>query len=203
MFAMVTGLSLAAAAGLNAYIPVLVVGLLAMFTHTVTLPHQYAWMTHGWVLAIVAVLLAAEVVFDKIAVVDHLNDAIQTLVRPAAGGAVFAATSAAGHVDSSSFMHDHSWIGWVLGIAVAFVVHLTKAGVRPAVNVGTAGTGTPVVSAVEDAVSLGMSLLAVLAPVLALIALVVFALIMIRLVRVALASRRRRRARRTAAARPG
>ncbi|MGI8336164.1 DUF4126 domain-containing protein [Actinomadura scrupuli] len=202
MFAMVTGLSLAAAAGLNAYIPVLVVGLLAMLTHTVTLPDEYGWMSNGWVLAIVAVLLAAEVVLDKVAVVDHLNDAIQTLIRPAAGGAVFAATSAAGQVDSSSFMHDNPWIGWVLGIAVAFAVHLTKAGVRPAVNVGTAGTGTPVVSAAEDAVSLTMSLLAVLAPVLALIALVVFALVTIRLVRAAVALRRRR-ARRAAAARPG
>jgi hypothetical protein len=203
MFAMVTGLSLAAAAGLNAYIPILVVGLLGLFTHAVTLPQEYAWMTHGWVLAIVAVLLAAEVVLDKIAVVDHLNDAVQTLVRPAAGGAVFAATSAASHVDSSSFMRGNPWIGWVLGIAVALVVHLTKAGVRPVVNVGTAGTATPVVSAAEDVVSLGMSLLAVLAPVLALVALVVFALVAIRLVRAALALRRRRAARRAAAARTG
>jgi hypothetical protein len=201
MFAMVTGLSLAAAAGLNAYIPILVVGLLGLFSHAVTLPHEYAWMTNGWVIVIVAVLLTAEVVLDKIAVVDHLNDAVQTLVRPAAGGAVFAATSAASKVDSSSFMHDNPWIGWVLGIAVAFVVHLTKSGVRPVVNVGTAGIGTPVVSAVEDVVSLGMSLLAVLAPVLALIALVVFALIGIRLVRAALALRRRRA--RRAAARAG
>ncbi|MCW2919759.1 MAG: putative transrane protein [Actinomycetia bacterium] len=202
MFAMVTGLSLAAAAGLNAYIPILVVGLLGLFTHAVTLPHEYAWMTNGWVIAIVAVLLAAEVVLDKVAVVDHVNDAIQTLVRPAAGGAVFAATSAASQVDSSSFMRGHPWIGWVLGIAVAFVVHLTKAGVRPVVNASTLGTATPLVSAVEDAVSLGMSLLAILAPVLALIALVVFVFAAIRLIRAAL-SLRRRRARRDAAARPG
>jgi hypothetical protein len=202
MFAMVTGLSLAAAAGLNAYIPILVVGLLGLFTHAVTLPHEYAWMTNGWVIAIVAVLLAAEVVLDKVAVVDHVNDAIQTLVRPAAGGAVFAATSAASQVDSSSFMRDNPWIGWVLGIAVALVVHLTKAGVRPVVNASTLGTATPLVSAVEDAVSLGMSLLAILVPVLALIALVVFVFAAIRLIRAAL-SLRRRRARRDAAAPPG
>jgi hypothetical protein len=201
MFAMVTGLSLAAAAGLNAYIPILVVGLLGLFTHAVTLPHEYAWMTNGWVIAIVAVLLAAEVVLDKVAVVDHVNDAIQTLVRPAAGGAVFAATSAASQVDSS-FMRGNPWIGWVLGIAVALVVHLTKAGVRPVVNASTLGTATPLVSAVEDAVSLGMSLLAILVPVLALIALVVFVFAAIRLIRAAL-SLRRRRARRDAAARPG
>jgi hypothetical protein len=202
MFAMVTGLSLAAAAGLNAYVPILVVGLLGLFTQAVTLPHEYAWMTNGWVIAIVAVLLAAEVVLDKVAVIDHVNDALQTLVRPAAGGAVFAATSAASQVDSSSFMRGNPWIGWGLGIAVALVVHLTKAGVRPVVNASTLGTATPAVSAVEDGVSLGMSLLAILVPVLALIALVVFAFVAIRLIRAAL-SMRRRRARRAALARPG
>src|SRR4051794_9784203 len=134
MLATLTGLGLSTAAGLNAYIPLLVVGLLGHFTHLVQLPAEFGWLTGGWVLAGLAGLLVVEVVLDKVAVVDTVNDAIQTLVRPAAGGAVFAATSAAAKLDSSSFMHDHRWIGWVLGIVVALVVHLTKASVRPVVN---------------------------------------------------------------------
>ncbi|WP_433324796.1 DUF4126 domain-containing protein [Spirillospora sp. CA-294931] len=183
MLAVLTGLGLSAAAGLNAYIPMLLVGLLDRYTDVVRLPSEFGWLTNGWVLAVLGVLLAVEVVLDKVPVVDSVNDAVQTLVRPAAGGAVFAATDAADRADSSAFMQDNAWIGWTLGIAVALVVHLTKMSVRPVVNAGTLGTGAPVASTVEDTVSLGMSLLAVLAPVLALIALIALAFGGLRLLR--------------------
>jgi hypothetical protein len=193
MFAAVTGLGLSASAGLNAYIPILTVGLLARFTDAVQLPHQFAWMSSGPGIVIIAVLLAAEVVLDKVAIVDHVNDTLQTAVRPAAGGAVFAATTAAGHVDSAAFMRDNPWIGWGLGIVVALAVHLTKTSVRPVVNAGTLGIGTPFVSAAEDTVSLGLSLLAVLLPVVALILLIVFGWSLVRLIRAVRARRRRKR----------
>jgi Domain of unknown function (DUF4126) len=95
MLASLTGLGLSAAAGLNAYIPLLLVGLLARFTGVVDLPEPYRWIQSGWALTVVAVLLLAEVVLDKVAVVDHVNDLVQTLVRPAVGGVIFAATTAA------------------------------------------------------------------------------------------------------------
>jgi uncharacterized protein DUF4126 len=192
MFAAVTGLGLSASAGLNAYIPVLVVGLLARYTDAVALPHQFAWMSSGPGIAIIAVLLAAEVVLDKVAIVDHVNDMIQTAVRPAAGGAVFAATTAAGQVDSSAFMRDNPWIGWALGIVVALAVHLAKSGVRPVINAGTLGIGTPFVSAAEDAVSLSLSLLAVLLPIVALIILVMCLWALVRLIRAVRVRRRKR-----------
>lgn len=197
MLAILTGLGLSTAAGLNAYIPLLLVGLIARFTDVLHLPDAAAWLTDGWVLTGIALLLATEVILDKVPVVDHVNDAVQTLVRPAAGGAVFAATDAASRVDSSTFMHDHPWIGWVLGIVVAFLVHATKATVRPVVNAGTLGTGAPVVSVLEDVASLGMSLLAILAPVLGLVAILLFGFVAFRLVR---RVRRKRRARTAAAA---
>lgn len=190
MFAILTGLGLSASAGLNAYIPILVVGLLARFTDVIALPHQFAWMSHGWAIAVLAVLLAAEIVLDKVAVVDHVNDAIQTFVRPAAGGAVFAATNAAARIDHSGWMVDHPWVGTVLGVLVALCVHVTKAGVRPVVNVGTAGVGTPFVSAAEDAMSLTMSLVALLVPALVVVFLLALVLIGLRLTR---RLRRRRR----------
>jgi hypothetical protein len=193
MFAAVTGLGLSASAGLNAYIPILVVGLLARFTDAVALPHQFAWMSSGPGIAIIAVLLAAEVVLDKVAIVDHVNDMIQTAVRPAAGGAVFAATNAAGQVDSSAFMRDNPWIGWTLGIVVALAVHMAKTGVRPMINTGTLGIGTPFVSAAEDSVSLSLSLLAVLLPVVALILLIMCAWVFVRLIRAVRVRRRRKR----------
>jgi hypothetical protein len=197
MFAILTGLGLSASAGLNAYIPIVVVGLLARFTDVIVLPHQFAWMSNGWALAVVAVLLAAEVVLDKVAVVDHVNDAIQTFVRPAAGGAVFAASDAAARIDHSGWMTGHPWVGWVLGVVVALCVHVTKAGARPVINVGTVGVGTPFVSAAEDAMSLVMSLVALLLPALVIVFLIVFALVGWRLTRMV---RRRRKSSRRARA---
>ncbi|MFC9974113.1 DUF4126 domain-containing protein [Spirillospora sp. NPDC127200] len=192
MLAVLTGLGLSAAAGLNAYIPLLVVGVLGRYTDLVRLPAEFDWLANGWVLGTLALLLAAEVVLDKVPVVDTVNDAVQTVVRPAAGGAVFAATDAAARLDSSSFMQDNPWIGWALGIMVALVVHVTKATVRPVVNAGTLGTGAPVVSTVEDTVSLGMSLLAILVPVAALVVLAVLAYAALRMLRAAHRRRRRR-----------
>ncbi|MGW4641208.1 DUF4126 domain-containing protein [Sphaerisporangium sp. NPDC004334] len=175
MLAALTGLGLSTAAGLNAYIPLLVVGLLANFTNAVRLPHDYAWLTNGWVLAIIGVLLVAEMVLDKVPVVDHVNDMIQTAVRPAAGGVAFSATQAASQLDHSTWMAHNPWVSWVLGIGVALAVHVMKATARPVVNVSTAGVGAPVVSTMEDAGALGMSLVAVFFPVLVVVGLVVLA----------------------------
>jgi hypothetical protein len=193
MFATMTGLGLSTAAGLNAYIPILVVGLLARYTELINLPAQYGWMSSGWALLVLTVLLVVEVVVDKVAVVDHINDVIQTAVRPAAGGAVFAATSAATELDNASWLQEHPWVSWLAGIVTALVVHALKAAGRPVVNATTVGIGTPVLSAAEDTASLGMSLVAVIAPILALLFMILLGWLAFRLIR---RRRRRRRERR-------
>jgi hypothetical protein len=175
MLASLTGLGLSAAAGLNAYIPLLLVGVLARFTDVITLPEPYRWIQSGWALGVVSVLLVAELVLDKVPVVDHVNDAVQTLVRPTVGGVIFAATTAAAEADASPWMQDHPWVGVLLGVAVAGVVHATKATARPVVNATTVGTATPLVSAAEDAASLAMSLVAVFLPVLVVVVLLLVA----------------------------
>ena len=192
MLAWLTGLGLSAAAGLNAYIPLLLVGGLARFTDVLDLPASQRWLESGWVLGIGAVLLLAELVLDKVPMVDHVNDAVQSFIRPAVGGAIFAATAAAQQADSSQWMQDHQWVGWLLGVLVAGLVHTGKVTARPVVNVSTAGFGTPVISAAEDATSLGMSLAAVFAPVLALVMVVLLGWAGFLVVRRALRRRRRR-----------
>ncbi|QKE82510.1 DUF4126 domain-containing protein [Arthrobacter sp. NEB 688] len=171
MLAALTGTGLSAAAGLNAYIPFLVVALVARFTDLLTLPAGYEWMTSGWAIGIGSVLLLAEVVLDKIPAVDTVNDAIQTFIRPGVGGLIFSATSAAAEVDRSTWMADHPWVGVVLGVVVAGLVHTGKMAARPVVNGATVGLGAPVVSTVEDGASIGLSLVAVLAPVFVVVAL--------------------------------
>ncbi|MGH8879335.1 MAG: DUF4126 domain-containing protein, partial [Stackebrandtia sp.] len=71
---------------------------------------------------------------------------------------------------------DDPALSWVLGILLALGVHVTKVLVRPMINAGTLGFGTPVASAAEDTGSAGMSLLAIFAPILAGIALIAFIL---------------------------
>ena len=171
MLAALTGMGLSAAAGLNAYIPFLVVALAARFTDVVTLPTGYEWIQSDWAIGIGAVLLLTEMTLDKIPAVDTVNDAIQTVIRPSMGGLIFAATSAAADIDSSTWMADRPWISVVLGVVVSLLVHSGKMAARPVIQGSTAGTGGAVVSTVEDGASIGLSLLALLAPVFVLVAL--------------------------------
>jgi hypothetical protein len=179
MIAALTGMGLSAAAGLNAYIPFLIVALVARFTDAITLPAAYAWIESWWAIGIGAVLLLSEVVLDKIPAVDSVNDAVQTFIRPAMGGLVFAATAAAAELDSSAWMTAHPWVGIVLGVVVSGLVHTGKVAARPVVNLGTAGFGAPVVSTAEDGASVGLSLAALFAPLLCLVALVLLAWVLV------------------------
>ena len=167
MLAALTGAGLSAAAGLNAYIPFILVALIARFTDVINLPHQYAWIESWWAIGIAAVLLLSEVVLDKVAVVDSINDAVGTFVRPATGGLIFAATTAAEDFEKgSTFMADNPWIGVLLGIITAGIVHTGKAVSRPVVNAGTGGLGAPVISTAEDGAAITLSLVAIFLPVL-------------------------------------
>ncbi|MDT5108665.1 MAG: hypothetical protein QOJ28_2539 [Mycobacterium sp.] len=188
---LLTGLGLASAAGLNAYIPLLAMGLLARFTNLVNLPHGWAWLENGWVLTIVAVLLAVEVVADKIPALDSVNDVVQTVVRPTAGGIVFGAGTAAqtaAVTDPGAFVSSGQWVPIAIGVVVALAMHLTKTAVRPVANVATAGVAAPVLSTVEDFASISLVFVAILLPVLVLVVVALIAWAAVKLIR-----RRRRR----------
>ncbi len=175
---LLTGFGLATAAGLNAYIPLLALGLLSRFTDLVALPAGWAWLENGWVMAIVAVLLVVEIVADKIPALDTVNDTIQTFVRPTAGGIVFGSGTAAATAavtDPGAFAQSGQWIPVAIGVVTALVVSLTKTAVRPAANVASAGVAAPVLSTVEDVTSVGLVIVAILLPVLVLLALVLMA----------------------------
>jgi len=186
-----TGTGLAASAGLNAYIPLMVMGLLARYTDVIDLPQGWSWLSNGWVLVILGVLLAVEMVADKVPIVDHANDVVQTVVRPTAGGLAFGAGSGAQTVTVSnpgSFFGSHQWVPVAAGVLIALCVHGVKATARPVVNVSTAGFGAPVVSTIEDFGSAAMSVLAILAPILVLVGIVLFVWLAVVVVR-----RRRRK----------
>ena len=173
------GVGLATAAGLNAYIPLLALGLLSRFTELVSLPAGWAWLENGWVMLIVGVLLTVEIVADKIPALDSVNDAIQTFVRPTAGGIVFGSGTAAqtaAVTDPGAFASSGQWIGVVIGVVTALVVSLTKSAVRPVANIGSAGMAAPVLSTAEDVTSVGLVFVSLLLPLLILVVLAAVAL---------------------------
>jgi hypothetical protein len=171
-----TGTGLAASAGLNAYIPLLALGLLGRYTDLINLPAIWQWLENPWVMGILAVLLAVEFVADKVPAVDHVNDVLQTVVRPTSGGLAFGAASMSETVtvtDPSTFFSSNQWVPVVVGILIALGVHGAKATMRAGVNTVTLGLGAPVVSTVEDVVSVSMSLAAITLPLLVVLFLVV------------------------------
>ncbi|WP_022885099.1 DUF4126 domain-containing protein [Glaciibacter superstes] len=188
-----TGAGLAVSAGLNAYIPLLLLGLTARFTDIVSLPAGWAWLENGWVLLVLGVLLVIEFFADKIPGLDSVNDIVHTVVRPAAGGLAFGSGSTASTVavtDPAAFFSSNQWVPIVVGAVIALAVHLAKMTARPVINVATLGVGAPVASAIEDAGSIVVSVLAIVVPILAMLAIAVGIFFVVRLVR-----RFRRRAR--------
>lgn len=186
------GTGLATAAGLNAWMPLLVLGLADRLLPAVTLPEPWAWLSSDIALWIMGALLVVEIVADKIPAVDSVNDAIQTFIRPASGGIVFGAGASAETLrvdDPAVLLTETAWVPIVAGIVIALGVHGVKAMVRPAANVATAGMAAPLLSTAEDVSSFTLAVLAIVLPVLAVVLIIAAA------VAVAVVLRRLRRRR--------
>ena len=159
LLGVLTAFGLSASAGLNAYIPLLVVALLARFTNLIALQSPWDTLTSWWVIGVLVVLSAIEFLADKIPAVNHVNDIIQTFVRPVAGAILFAASARV-------ITEIHPILALSIGLLVAGGVHTVKAGmVRPAVTATTGGMGNTPVSIMEDIVSTVVSLLSVVIPI--------------------------------------
>lgn len=153
---------LAGSAGLNAYIPLLLVALASRFPTNaplIDLQEPYNLLSNGWVIGLIVVLLLIETFVDKIPAVDTINDVIHTFIRPAAGAILFAANA---HVITNV----HPAVALVAGLIIAGGVHTAKGTVRPLVTASTAGTGNWLVSILEDVVSFFVSVFAILMPLL-------------------------------------
>jgi hypothetical protein len=171
MAPILTGFGLASAAGLNAYIPLLLLGIAGRLGYA-DLGAPYTLLSSNAGLAVLAILLIVELLADKVPGVDHVNDIINTVVRPAAGGLLFVTSAGAGQLDPT--------LAAMLGLVTAGSVHATKAGFRPLVTATTGGLGNPVVSVIEDILALVGTIMAIFAPLLVglfLIALIVVALV--------------------------
>ncbi len=175
MIEFLIGSSLAASAGLNAWMPLFLLGLADRLIPGVQLPAGWSWLSGDIALWILGALLVLEIVADKIPALDSVNDVVQSLLRPAAGGIAFGAGSGAQTLavsDPSSFFTDNQWVPVVVGIGIALVVHTVKATTRVAANATTGGLAAPVLSTVEDGASFALAAAAIIVPIVAAVLLV-------------------------------
>jgi hypothetical protein len=152
-----TGAGLAAPAGLNAYIPLLTVGLLDRFTNLISLDAPFNVISSDFGLIALTVLLLIELFADAVPGLDSVNDIIQTLIRPASGAFLMIAAD-------DGFIDMHPFIQALIGGGIAGVVHAVKALGRPVITVTTGGLGNTAVSTLENIAALIMTILAVIFP---------------------------------------
>ncbi len=169
---LLSSLGLSGAAGLNAYIPLLIVGALNHFG-VMHLAQPYDMISNPWVMLAVGLLGVLDFVGDKIPGVDHALHVVGSVVNTAAGAILFASQTGVADLPQG--------LSLALGLIVAGGVHATRTAVRPVATATTAGLGNPVVSAAEDVGSLTLSVLAVFVPILAVVGLVIFAVVAYRL----------------------
>jgi hypothetical protein len=183
LLSLMSAFGLSTAAGLNAYLPLLTVGLLARYTSLIHLNQPFDALSHPIVLLVIGVLALLDFIGDKIPAVDHTLHAVGLVVAPVAGAILFMATnSGTGSVSPL--------LAAICGVLVAGATHGARATARPLATVSTAGVANPVVSFFEDVTSLVLSVLAILVPVLAFLLVLVFAFLMVMLFRRVLRRRR-------------
>jgi len=175
LIALATGLGLSTAAGLNAFLPLLTIGILARFG-LIELAAPFGLLAHPLVLLIIAALAVLDFMGDKLPAVDSALHAAGIIVAPIAGAIL--ALAAQGDIATI-----HPLVVAAAGLVAAGGTHLARAAVRPVVTTATAGTANPVLSFIEDGASLVLSVLAILAPALAVILLLVLAVVLFRVLR--------------------
>ncbi|MCJ7695010.1 MAG: DUF4126 domain-containing protein [Anaerolineaceae bacterium] len=169
----IAAFGLSASAGLNAYIPLLIVSLVAKFTPLIKLADTWEPLTSWWIIGLLVVLSLVEFFADKFPVVNHVNDIIQSFIRPTAGAILFA-------VSAQAVTEIHPVLSIAAGLLMAGGVHAVKSFViRPIVTATTAGAANTPVSILEDVTSIAVSALSILLPILGIIILVIMATVII------------------------
>jgi Domain of unknown function (DUF4126) len=153
-----TALGLSTAAGLNAYIPLLTVGLLHRYTDLIDLPAPWDALGDPVVLAGVGVVGLVDLVGDKVPVVDHVLHGIGMVVAPVVGAILGLASATAFDLEPG--------IAATLGVTAALATHAGRAAARPASTLTTGGGANPAMSLAEDGVSGVLSITALALPLL-------------------------------------
>ncbi len=142
------------ASGVNAYLVVLMLGVLGRATDAAGIPDA---LTRTDVLVVAGVLYAMEFVADKIPYVDSTWDAISTAIRPTAGVVIALLVSG----DATSL---EQAVYAAVGGGTALASHAVTSGIRLAINTSPEPVTNVGASLGEDVTVAGVVLLAVYHP---------------------------------------
>ena len=158
ILALVAALGLSSTAGLRAVATLFAIGIVSdihVAGHPLlVLSGHFAVLGSMPVLILLGVLTVAEVVIDKVPGLDSVNDIIHTVIRPVVGAVIVAGTA-------NSLSDANVWAAAAVGAILAFGVHATKSTARVATTATTAGVGNPIISVMEDLLTVGSILLVV------------------------------------------
>lgn len=178
ILALLLGLGLSASTGLNTFLPLLLLAAAAKFQIAgITLGETFQWLSSDVAIIVLIIACVAELIADKVPAVDHFLDSIATFVRPAAGA--IAAASVLTDVDPTVA----AVVGLMMGAPVSLGFHTLKAGTRVASSAATFGCANPVLSIIEDVVSLGLTILSIFVPILVPVALALLIFVLWRVVK--------------------
>jgi len=150
---------LAGASGLNATLPLLIVSLLARMG-LIQLASPFDALESDIAFYGLLVLAVIEFAMDKVPALDSVGHAVMLPVSAAAGAILFASqTGTIKSMDSGVAV----LVSLLAGGAIAGTVHVTRATIRPVVNLALLG---PPLSLLEDVSSAALSLIALLIPIL-------------------------------------
>jgi hypothetical protein len=163
-----TSSGLAFASGLNAYLPILALGAAnLLWPESYHINPQFAFITQGWFLALMALLTLADLFADKFPGVDHIWDIIHTVLRPVAGAVVAVAANPDATGGGLAVM-------LAMGGSLAAITHTSKAATRATSTVTTGGCLNIVLSVLEDIAMFMSVLLSLIFPVVMLVIVVLF-----------------------------
>jgi hypothetical protein len=174
---MALGISLAACAGLRAWLPLFAVGLSVRFG-VLPLGDSFQFLGSNTALGVFVVATVIEMIADKIPVVDHALDALSTVLKPLAG--ILLAASVMWTVDDPIVALA---LGVMVGTPAAILPHTAKATLRGVLSPITAGFAAPILSILEDVIAFGLVALAILAPLVVASGVILFGLVTGRFVR--------------------
>lgn len=189
-----TPYGLALASGIDAYIPLLAFSLSVRYLHLFKVNPNLAFITQDWFIIALIILAIANLFADKIPIVDHIWDAIHTVIRPVAGAIVAAAASGT-DTSGAGFL-----IPVILGGTLAGMTHTTKTATRLASTATTVGIANIPLSIAENIMVIIATLLSLYAPIIMVVIVVIFVIIFLlivpRLIRMLRRSLQRPRTRR-------
>ena len=165
LFALSAGVALAAATGFRAFMPIFALGIATRAGWAAIRPAEQ-WLAGDLALIALGTATVVELLADKIPVVDHALDVMATVIRPAAAWLVsFGVLTPFGQ----------EWAGALATVLAggAFGVHTLKAQARVGSSLTTVGVANPLLSVIEDVIAFALSLVGILAPILAVLFLIV------------------------------